>query len=89
LPRSIYTYIHTYTHTQVSGYTADDKLHIAKKHLMPTARAESGLKSNQITVTDVALRTLITKYCREPGVRNLQKQIEKLMRKVRLVHTHA
>jgi len=67
---------------QVSGYTADDKVQIAKNHLLPKARSEAGLKANNSVVTEAALRTLIVKYCREPGVRNLQKQIEKLLRKI-------
>jgi len=67
---------------QVSGYTADDKVQIARKHLLPKAREEHGLKPSNSVVSDAALRTLIVKYCREPGVRNLQKQIEKLLRKV-------
>jgi len=67
---------------QVSGYTADDKVQIARKHLLPTARDDAGLKSSNSIVTDAALKTLIVRYCREPGVRNLQKQIEKLLRKI-------
>jgi len=67
---------------QVSGYTADDKVQIARKHLLPTAREDAGLKASHSVVTDAALRMLIVKYCRDPGVRNLQKQIEKLLRKI-------
>jgi len=67
---------------QVSGYTADDKLEIARKHLLPKAREDAGLKTGNSIVSDAALRTLIVKYCREPGVRNLQKQIEKMFRKI-------
>ena len=54
---------------QVSGYTADDKLQIARKHLLPTARADAGLKVTASAVSDAALRKLIVKYCREPGRR--------------------
>jgi len=67
---------------QVSGYTADDKVEIARKHLLPKAREDAGLKISNSIVSDAALRTLIVKYCREPGVRNLQKQIEKMLRKI-------
>ena len=58
---------------QVSGYTADDKLQIARKHLLPTARADAGLKVTASVVSDAALRKLIVKYCREPGVRPLHE----------------
>jgi len=67
---------------EVSGYTAADKEKIAKNHLLPKACDEAGLKASHASVSDAALRVLINKYCREPGVRNLQKQIEKLLRKI-------
>lgn len=65
----------------VSGYTAEDKVNIAERHLLPTAREEHGIPEGAVTLSNSALRTLINKYCREPGVRNLQKQVEKLLRK--------
>mmetsp|Transcript_28692 Transcript_28692/g.58705 ORF Transcript_28692/g.58705 Transcript_28692/m.58705 type:complete len:978 (+) Transcript_28692:88-3021(+) len=65
----------------VSGYTAEDKVEIAKRHLIPSAGTDNGIPHAAVTIRDEALSTLINKYCREPGVRNLQKQIEKLLRK--------
>lgn len=50
--------------------------------MIPNALKQSGVKSEQIEITDGALNTLIRSYCRESGVRNLQKQIEKIFRKV-------
>ncbi|KAL1139685.1 hypothetical protein AAG570_006663 [Ranatra chinensis] len=66
----------------VSGYVAEEKLAIAKQYLLPQAMKESGLKPEQITVLDDSLNSLIKSYCRESGVRNLQKHIEKVARKV-------
>ncbi|XP_049820710.1 lon protease homolog, mitochondrial isoform X2 [Aethina tumida] len=66
----------------MSGYVADEKLAIAKQYLLPQAMKDSGLKAEHITVSDDALGVLIKNYCRESGVRNLQKHIEKVVRKV-------
>lgn len=66
----------------MSGYVAEEKLAIAKQYLVPQARTECGLSSDQINIQDNALTTLIKSYCRESGVRNLQKHIEKVHRKV-------
>jgi len=66
----------------LSGYVLEEKFHIASKYLIPTARSDCGLNENQVELTDGAIRTLIGDYCREAGVRNLQKQIEKILRKV-------
>nr|MBE5726367.1 Lon protease [Cucujiformia] len=66
----------------MSGYIAEEKLAIAKEYLLPQAIKDSGLKDNIITVGDDSLKTLIKNYCRESGVRNLQKHIEKVVRKV-------
>ncbi|KAL0271494.1 UNVERIFIED_CONTAM: hypothetical protein PYX00_008574 [Menopon gallinae] len=66
----------------VSGYVAEEKLAIAKQYLVPQAMKDSGLKSNQLSISDESLTTLIKSYCRESGVRNLQKHIEKVIRKV-------
>lgn len=62
----------------MSGYVAEEKLAIAKQYLLPQAMGDSGLKENQIKVEDEALNILIRNYCRESGVRNLQKHIEKV-----------
>ncbi|KAJ8946611.1 hypothetical protein NQ318_007213 [Aromia moschata] len=66
----------------MSGYVAEEKLAIAKQYLLPQAMRDSGLKDDTIKVEDEALKTLIKSYCRESGVRNLQKHIEKVVRKV-------
>ncbi|KAM0725505.1 Lon protease-like protein, mitochondrial [Formica fusca] len=66
----------------MSGYVAEEKLAIAKQYLVPQARTECGLNNEQINIQDKALTTLIKSYCRESGVRSLQKQIEKVHRKV-------
>lgn len=66
----------------VSGYVAEEKLAIAKQYLLPQAMRESGLTNEQISIQDESLNTLIKAYCRESGVRNLQKHIEKVTRKV-------
>ncbi|KAG5871331.1 hypothetical protein JTB14_034354 [Gonioctena quinquepunctata] len=66
----------------MSGYVAEEKLAIAKQYLLPQAMKDSGLKDETIKVEDDALNTLIKSYCRESGVRNLQKHIEKVVRKV-------
>ncbi|ENN74914.1 hypothetical protein YQE_08492, partial [Dendroctonus ponderosae] len=66
----------------MSGYVAEEKLAIAKQYLLPQAMRDSGLKDDQINVGDEALNILIRSYCRESGVRNLQKHIEKVVRKV-------
>lgn len=66
----------------MSGYVAEEKLAIAKQYLVPQAMKESGLTDKHITIQDTALSTLIKGYCRESGVRNLQKHIEKVSRKV-------
>uniref|UniRef100_A0A182JXX0 Lon protease homolog, mitochondrial n=1 Tax=Anopheles christyi TaxID=43041 RepID=A0A182JXX0_9DIPT len=66
----------------MSGYVAEEKLAIAKQYLIPQAKRDSGVEDKHIAITDDALHALIKSYCRESGVRNLQKQIEKIVRKV-------
>ncbi|MCD8120411.1 MAG: endopeptidase La [Lachnospiraceae bacterium] len=69
------------------GYTAVEKLQIAKKHLVPKAWETMGIAEDSLSVTDDALRKMIDEYTMEAGVRNLKKQIETLCREaaVRLV----
>lgn len=64
------------------GYVAEEKVAIAKQYLIPQAMKNCGLEDKHINITDEALNVLIRSYCRESGVRNLQKQIEKVFRKV-------
>ncbi|CAK9809588.1 Lon protease homolog, mitochondrial [Anthophora quadrimaculata] len=66
----------------MSGYVAEEKLAIAKQYLVPQAMNDSGLTNEQISINDNALHLLIKSYCRESGVRSLQKHIEKVHRKV-------
>ncbi|XP_050081412.1 lon protease homolog, mitochondrial [Anopheles maculipalpis] len=66
----------------MSGYVAEEKVAIAKQYLIPQAKRDSGVEDKHIAITDDALNALIKSYCRESGVRNLQKQIEKIVRKV-------
>uniref|UniRef100_A0A8D8UTA6 Lon protease homolog, mitochondrial n=1 Tax=Cacopsylla melanoneura TaxID=428564 RepID=A0A8D8UTA6_9HEMI len=68
----------------VSGYVAEEKVAIAEQYLIPQAMKESGLTADQITLEPDAIQVLIKNYCRESGVRNLQKHIEKVARKVAL-----
>jgi ATP-dependent Lon protease len=66
----------------LSGYTEEDKLHIAKMYLIPRQREEHGLKPGQIEFADEAVRRVITEYTREAGVRTLERQIGTIARKV-------
>ncbi|XP_065225913.1 lon protease homolog, mitochondrial isoform X2 [Planococcus citri] len=68
----------------VSGYVAEEKVAIARRYLIPTALKDSGLKEEQVQINDDSLLSLIKSYCRESGVRNLQKHVEKIIRKVAL-----
>jgi Lon-like ATP-dependent protease len=63
---------------QVSGYIGEEKLAIADRYLIPQARTSSGLKEEEVTIETDAIQALIKWYCRESGVRNLQKHIEKV-----------
>ncbi|XP_076301620.1 lon protease homolog, mitochondrial isoform X2 [Lasioglossum baleicum] len=67
---------------EMSGYVADEKVAIAKQYLVPQAMSDSGLSDTHVKIDDGALNLLIKFYCRESGVRNLQKHIEKVHRKV-------
>ncbi|KAF9424525.1 hypothetical protein HW555_000336 [Spodoptera exigua] len=68
--------------TKSEGYVAEEKLAIAQQYLVPTARKNCGLSDAQLELTAESLHALIRSYCRESGVRNLQKHIEKIARKV-------
>src|SRR6188768_416051 len=67
---------------QLSSYTEEEKVHIAKMYLIPRQREEHGLKPEQMIVEDAALRRVIAEYTREAGVRSLERQIGTLARKV-------
>ncbi|PZU46748.1 MAG: endopeptidase La [Sphingomonas sp.] len=66
---------------QLSGYTEDEKVEIAKRHLIPKQFEAHGLKTEEFAVTDEALRNLIRYYTREAGVRTLERELAKLARK--------
>ncbi len=66
---------------RISGYTENEKLNIASKYLLPKQIKESGLKKSEIKVSDTALLSIIRNYSRESGVRNLEREISKLLRK--------
>lgn len=68
----------------LSGYVAQEKLQIAKKYLVPQAQDAAGVTDAQVSLTDGAIEILNRQYCRESGVRNLKKQIEKIFRKAAL-----
>jgi len=65
----------------LSGYTEDEKLGIARKYLVPKQLEAHGLTDHKVTLTEGALRTVIREYTREAGVRNLERQIAALCRK--------
>ncbi|KAJ8329543.1 ATP-dependent Lon protease pim1 [Batrachochytrium dendrobatidis] len=65
----------------LSGYVAEEKIAIASKYLEPASRLSCGLTEKDVTITDKAFDVLIKQYCRESGVRNLKKQIDKIFRK--------
>src|SRR4051794_8708504 len=66
---------------QLSGYTEDEKLGIAKRYLLPKQLDAHGLTKQQLSVNDAALRTVIRQYTREAGVRNLERRLADLCRK--------
>jgi ATP-dependent Lon protease len=66
---------------RIPGYTEDEKLEIAKRHLIPKQRKQHGLKDEEWSITDEALVDLIRYYTREAGVRNLERELANLARK--------
>jgi ATP-dependent Lon protease len=67
---------------QLSGYTLDEKVHIAKRYLVPRQIEANGLRASQIEFAEPALRAIIEEYTREAGVRNLEREIGNVCRKV-------
>jgi ATP-dependent Lon protease len=67
---------------QLSGYTEQEKLEIAKRHLIPKQVAEHGLTKDQIQFTDDGIRAIINQYTQEAGLRNLEREIAAACRKV-------
>jgi ATP-dependent Lon protease len=66
---------------RIAGYTEDEKVEIARKHLIPHAIVKHGLASEEWSIDDEALLTIIRRYTREAGVRNLERELSTLIRK--------
>lgn len=69
---------------RLAGYILEEKVQIAKRYLIPKQLKEAGFEPKEITFTDGALKMIIEDYAREAGVRNLEKQIRRIIRKVNL-----
>ncbi len=65
---------------ELSGYTADEKVHIARRHLVSKRTKEHGMDEGKLTITDGALEAIVRDYTREAGVRQLDREIKKLCR---------
>jgi ATP-dependent Lon protease len=66
---------------RLSGYIAEEKLQIARNHLWPRSLERAGVKDGQLRINDAALKYVIDSYCREAGVRTLEKQLRRIIRK--------
>ncbi|MDQ0468913.1 endopeptidase La [Labrys wisconsinensis] len=66
---------------RIAGYTEDEKVEIARRHLIPNAVKKHGLKGKEFTIDDEALLSLVRRYTREAGVRNLERELSNLARK--------
>ena len=67
---------------RIPGYTEDEKLNIARNYLVPKQLRENGLKTDELAISDSAIRDVVRYYTREAGVRNLEREIAKICRKV-------
>jgi len=67
---------------RLDGYTEDEKVAIARHHLLPRQIERNGLREDEVSVTDDALRTIVGDHTREAGVRNLERELGKVLRKV-------
>src|SRR6266849_5184193 len=67
---------------RLDGYTEQEKVAIARDHLLPRQVKQAGLKDDEVTVTDEAVMTVITDHTREAGVRNLERELGKITRKI-------
>lgn len=74
---------------EISGYTLEEKLHIAKGHLLPKQLAAHKISGGSLSVTDAALTAMIRDYTREAGVRQLNREITKLCRALALLHARS
>ena len=66
---------------EVSSYTENEKMHIAKEHLLEKQKEKNGLSAEQLTITDEAMHQIISGYTREAGVRNLERKLGEICRK--------
>ncbi|HNA58023.1 MAG TPA: endopeptidase La [Chitinophagales bacterium] len=66
----------------LSGYSTEEKIEIAKRHLLPKQKSEHGLKPKDIKISDAGLLTIVENYTRESGVRDLDRQIASVMRRI-------
>ncbi len=78
IPRALLDRMET---IRLSGYLAEEKIAIAKRHLWPKQRQRAGLKNTQLSINDAAIRRIVEEYAREAGVRNLEKQLSRIARK--------
>ncbi len=67
---------------RLDGYTEDEKVAIARHHLLTRQLGRTGLRDDEVVITDDALRTVVADYTREAGVRNLERELGRLLRKV-------
>jgi len=67
---------------RISGYTEDEKVNIATRYLLPKQLKNNGLKKEEVSVSDSAIRDIVRYYTREAGVRNLERDVSKICRKV-------
>ncbi|RAX29188.1 endopeptidase La, partial [Enterococcus sp. HPCN18] len=67
---------------RLAGYTEDEKTHIALKYLLPKQMQNNGVKEEELLITEEAVRDIVRYYTRESGVRNLEREIAKICRKV-------
>src|SRR5262249_38272923 len=66
---------------RIAGYTEDEKIEIAKRHLIPKVLKEHALDTKEFSIDDEGLKTIIRRYTREAGVRNLERELATLARK--------
>src|SRR5262249_25046675 len=66
---------------RIAGYTEDEKIEIARRHLLPAQTKAHGLEAEEWTLEEDALKEIIRRYTREAGVRNLEREIAKIARK--------